>query len=159
MLNIPERLPETIQNPQPGTKILFNDATDSKLKTKDENGVVEEISIGGGGASYLVYTALLSQSGTDAPVATVLENTLGGEVVWSRSNTGIYYGTLTGIFTAGKTSKSSTFTVKDDVLKLIRGEGSGTSNYYILVTSDYSDPGTGTDDILDISFIEIRVYP
>lgn len=26
---------------------------------------------------YKVYTALLTQSGTDAPVATVLENTLG----------------------------------------------------------------------------------
>lgn len=27
---------------------------------------------------YKVYTALLTQTGTDAPVATVLENTLGG---------------------------------------------------------------------------------
>ena len=33
------------------------------------------------GASYLVYTALLSQADTDAPTAIVLENTLGGTVV------------------------------------------------------------------------------
>jgi hypothetical protein len=31
----------------------------------------------GGGASYRVYTALLTQNGTAAPVATVLENTIG----------------------------------------------------------------------------------
>ena len=37
---------------------------------------------------YKVYTALLTQSGTNAPVATVLENTLGGEIVWSRINPG-----------------------------------------------------------------------
>ena len=47
----------------------------------------------GGGASYLVYTALLSQSGTDAPVATVLENTLGVTVTWSYGNVGSYTGT------------------------------------------------------------------
>lgn len=52
---------------------------------------------------YLVYTALLTQSGTDAPVATVLQNTLGGTVVWTRNGVGDYTGTLTGAFLAGKT--------------------------------------------------------
>jgi hypothetical protein len=46
---------------------------------------------GGGGASYLVYTALLSQSGTDAPTAVVLENTLGGTVTYTRDGIGFYY--------------------------------------------------------------------
>ena len=50
-----------------------------------------------------VYRALLTQTGTDAPVATVLENTLGGEVVWTRGLTGIYFGTLAGAFPSGKT--------------------------------------------------------
>src|SRR5688500_2623877 len=63
-------------------------------------------SSGGGGASYLVYAALLTQSGTSAPVATVLENTLGGTVVWARSAGGIYTGTLAGAFTADKTALS-----------------------------------------------------
>lgn len=45
-----------------------------------------------------VYRALLTQSGTDAPVATVPENTLGGEVVWSRTDVGKYTGTLLGAF-------------------------------------------------------------
>ena len=51
---------------------------------------------------YKVYTALLSQSGTSAPVATVLENTLGGAVVWSRIGVGAYRATLSGVFTATK---------------------------------------------------------
>lgn len=39
--------------------------------------------------TYKVYTALLSQEGTDAPVATVLENTL-GDVSWIRLGSGNY---------------------------------------------------------------------
>lgn len=58
---------------------------------------------GGGGASYLIYRALLSQSGTDAPVATVLENTLGGVPIYSRDETGNYRATLAGAFPIGKT--------------------------------------------------------
>ena len=52
---------------------------------------------------YKVYTALLTQSGTNAPVATVLENTFGGDIVWSYSSTGSYLGTLAGAFTSQKT--------------------------------------------------------
>ncbi len=51
---------------------------------------------------YKVYTALLTQSGTDAPVATVLENTL-GDIVWTRTGVGQYSGTLIGGFTTDKT--------------------------------------------------------
>ncbi len=52
---------------------------------------------------YKVYTALLSQTGTGAPSATILENTLGGTIVWTRNTTGIYEGTLSGVFTDLKT--------------------------------------------------------
>lgn len=38
---------------------------------------------------YKVYTALLNQSGTDAPVATIIQNTL-GEVTWGRLSVGNY---------------------------------------------------------------------
>ena len=53
---------------------------------------------------YKVYTALLTQTLTNAPVATVLENTLGGTIVWSRTSAGLYEGTLTGAFTSNKTA-------------------------------------------------------
>jgi len=56
-----------------------------------------------GSSDPLVYRALLTQSSTDAPMATVLENTLGGTVVWTRDGAGLFFGTLTGAFTASKT--------------------------------------------------------
>ena len=52
---------------------------------------------------YKVYTVILNQSGTNAPVPTVLENTFGGDIVWSYSSTGSYLGTLAGAFTSQKT--------------------------------------------------------
>ena len=52
---------------------------------------------------YKIYTALLTQSGTNAPVATVLENTLGGTVVWTRTEVGFYQATLMNAFTENKT--------------------------------------------------------
>jgi len=51
---------------------------------------------------YKVYTALLSQTSTNAPIATVLENSLGGTVIWSRNSTGDYTATLSGAFQMGK---------------------------------------------------------
>ena len=38
-----------------------------------------------------------------APVATVLENTLGGTIAWTRQGYACYRATLTGAFPAGKT--------------------------------------------------------
>ena len=37
--------------------------------------------------TYKVYTASLTQTGTDAPVANVLENTI-GDIVWTYSSDG-----------------------------------------------------------------------
>lgn len=42
------------------------------------------------GPAYKVYTALLTQSGTNAPVATILENTLGFVPSWTRTAAGTY---------------------------------------------------------------------
>lgn len=42
------------------------------------------------GRPYKVYTALLTQNNTDAPTATVLENTLGVNVTYEYSATGQY---------------------------------------------------------------------
>lgn len=43
-----------------------------------------------GTPSYKVYTALLTQSGTDAPVAIVLQNTLGSSILWTYDAVGNY---------------------------------------------------------------------
>lgn len=111
---------------------------------------------GGGGSSYLVYTALLTQSGTDAPVATVLENTLGGTVVWSYGGAGLYTATLAGVFTANKTA---VFISSSDV------EGNPYSfaaksqtEDTVSVTIVFTD-GVPSNDVLNNTSIEIRVYP
>lgn len=49
---------------------------------------------------YKDYAVLVTQTGTTAPVDTVLENNLGETVVWTYSSLGTYIGTATGIFTA-----------------------------------------------------------
>ena len=55
------------------------------------------------GNGCLVYRATLTQTSTNAPVATVGVNTLGGTVVWARTGTGAYTATLASVFTANKT--------------------------------------------------------
>ena len=112
-----------------------------------------------GAASYLVYTALLTQSGTDAPVATVLENTLGGTVVWSYSDVGSYLGTLTGAFT-GNVIAMPTMGVDYN-----SGFPSSYSVYIdsvdAIAFNSFSDQFTTfSDGILSgLAYIEIRVYP
>lgn len=73
---------------------------------------------------YKIYRALLTQTGTDAPVATVLENTL-GDIVWTRSGVGHYIGVLAGAFTANKTICPQ--------FPALRFEGNGT---YFPIASD-----------------------
>jgi len=105
---------------------------------------------------YKVYTALLSQSGTSAPTATVLENTLGGTVVWTRSNTGQYVGTLTGAFTDQKTiifvNRSNPSATAFDTNMAANVININTIGYTTFSNSAYVDGQTNS------ASIEIRVY-
>jgi len=100
---------------------------------------------------YKVYTALLSQSGTSAPTATVLENTLGGTIVWTRVNPGIYSGTLTGAFTTDKTILLNNNPVGGVFTNIF-----SSVNTITIQTRNYSN--AQTDDGLSNTSIEIRVY-
>lgn len=168
MLNIQERVPTTIQNPNADEKILFNDATDGKLKTKDSSGVIETLATTEALAAEAlatepkIYVALLSQTGTDAPVATVLKNTLGGTIVWTYSNFGRYIGTLAGAFTAN--------TIIDRKFNEVINEdgtytgGKGWFLHKIDVNSVYlksiNTSEAYEDDIITVpQLIKIEVYP
>jgi hypothetical protein len=76
-----------------------DDGTAGQVLSTNGSGVTSWVTPGG----YAVYTATLSQTGTSAPVATVLTNTLGGTVVWTRVATGVYDATLSSAFPANKT--------------------------------------------------------
>ena len=110
---------------------------------------------------YKVYTALLTQSGTDAPVAIVLENTLGGEVVWSYDSVGVYVGTLSGAFDVNKTAlyTSQSSDSNNDVgsVPYIFMEVDTIDD--ILVHSIVKSTNAYSDGLLYRTTIEIRVYP
>lgn len=97
---------------------------------------------------YKVYIALLTQSGTAAPVATEIKNTLSGTPVWSRASATDMRATLAGEFIENKTivfitnGANGAFSaggqrLDDDTIKL-------------------SPPG---DNQISNASIEIRVYP
>ena len=102
---------------------------------------------------YKIYTALLTQSGTNDPVATVLENTLSGNIVWSYESTGIYLGVLNGAFPLNKTGVLMGNSGVDS-LSLIKGYRSTINDIYI----EASVSGVGTNGLLNYTLIEIRVY-
>lgn len=109
----------------------------------------------GGGSSYSVYTALLTQTGTDAPTATVLENTLGGTVVWTRNDVGDYTGTLAGVFTENKTWCIAGTGFYNDNATNANVTRASSDTISLLVSSAN---GAIIDDWSDAA-IEIRVYP
>lgn len=98
---------------------------------------------------YKKYVALLSQSGTDAPVATVLENTI-GDIVWSYDNVGSYIATLLDAFPPEKTY----IFVSHSATGLLAYGAFG--NTISLITADYTD--NQQNNFLNNVTIEIRVY-
>ena len=104
-----------------------------------------------------VYVALLSQTGTDAPVATVLKNTLGGTVVWSREATGEYIGTLAGAFTGTIPHIEYVYTQNDTARYYYQAKIN--TNSIRLISKSSPDISNISDDILDSAYIKIEVYP
>lgn len=108
------------------------------------------------GLPYKVWVANLTQSGSDAPTATVLQNTLGGTVVLTRNSTGSYTLTLSSAFTAGKTAiftqgmENLPSNPKDVV---VTRTGSSTIGVFTGVNEVFED------DVLSVYSVEIRVYP
>lgn len=105
-------------------------------------------------ALYKVYVALLNQAGTDDPTAIVLENNLGGTVVWDRFAEGYYRATLNGAFTENKTF-AFTHTNASDGETQFQMIG-GTENLQYLQTFD--ETNNLADELLSNTPVEIRVY-
>lgn len=116
---------------------------------------------------YKSYVALISQNGTNAPTATILENTLGGTVVWSYDDVGQYHCTLAGAFPSSKTNLG--VQAVTPFVRLVNQYGVGIENlgYFLYrLTNDIVVLKTTTDSevfannvIISPIFIEIRVYP
>lgn len=109
---------------------------------------------------YKVYTALLTQTGTTAPIATVLENTLGVNISYSYAILGTYH----------INSDQNIFT-EDNLVVLT---SSGNVNFYPSLWIAYNGPAqlfittynmlglpisfNPQDGLLYKQYIEIRVY-
>ncbi len=139
----------------------------STLATTTVNG---NFSVTGTTNGIKVYRALLTQSGTNPPVATVLENTLGGTPVWSRVAAGLYKLTLAGAFTVNK--------IYSPVLSLLNSQGLSLSvrtfqnpvndapNSVEIISRESGSASTveleiinDNDNLYDVVPFEILVYP
>jgi hypothetical protein len=121
----------------------------------NKSGVVALISDVPSPPAYRVYTALLTQNGTTAPVATVLENTI-GVMSLEYSNPGTYY--ITSVEFNG-------FADYGKVAVLLTNGGSGyfTSAQYVpsingITIRTVNNLNIATNDLMSGTTIEIRLY-
>tara|TARA_R110001599_G_scaffold121427_1_gene292990 strand:+ start:139 stop:597 length:459 start_codon:yes stop_codon:yes gene_type:complete len=102
---------------------------------------------------YKVYTAALTQAGTAAPVAAVLQNTTGGVFTWSRVDTGKYRVTVSGI-----TLPANKVVIFENATNDLNLGGKITSTTVIDVEQFSSGGGGYSDVMLPGTSIEIRIY-
>ncbi len=102
---------------------------------------------------YKSYTAILTQSGTSAPTATIVYNSLGGAVTLGYTSTGITTLTRTGAFTSGKTVVFITYASDDATTKAINAVVTSANVITINQKTIASSVANGYT-----IYIEIRVY-
>jgi hypothetical protein len=130
-----------------------------QASTGDSKRVTQEI-ISDAIIPYRKYVALLTQTSTNAPVVTALEDTLGVTPVWNRQSAGEYRFTLTGAFPAGKVVVlvGPLVAAPVDVAYGIYANRVN-DNYVTVITYALAAASTGVDGRLSATPIEIRIYP
>lgn len=128
---------------------VIKNETNSGANTAERVGTMLEDIINNTGGNYKVYTALLTQSGQDAPTADVLFNNTGIEFSWGYDGQGYYY-------------INQTFLNQQNSFISIQNNTGINGQYYNITTAfsgDYLVVWTdGTDGVLDHTFFELRIY-
>ena len=124
--------------------------TPNGLPDNETNGYQLYTALLKAGRPYSVYSARLSQTGTGDPTAVIYENNLSAAIVWTRSTTGVFIGTLTGEFTVNKTATFTQVTTLTKNANSVRLD----ANQIVLYIFD----GSGSADDTFTADIEIRVY-
>ena len=106
--------------------------------------------------NYKVYTALLTQSGTEPPVPNVLENTLGFNPVWNRNSAGLYFLSSSDGFPLLKTIVIFCKNHYSDSFCDFYVDTEDTNSNDIYITTNKNN--SSSDDLLQNTPIEIRVY-
>ena len=132
-------------------------------KTLAEFAAVLKPYLGSSEPTYKVYTALLTQTGTDAPVATVLENTIGN--IWFEYSSPGYYliKSNTDVFTANKTYTVLQLWGDDGVSPKLGYVSYDTSSELGFTLTDVNGVlsntlGNNNNPVVFLTSIEIRVY-
>jgi hypothetical protein len=112
---------------------------------------------------YKVYAALISQSSTGSPTATVLVNQLSGTPVWSYDATGQYLLTLSNEFPIAKTAviiqeKRKIGAATPDFITATRTTDSVITVNTVRLSTVSAGDVVDTNGILSNTFIEVRVY-
>lgn len=105
---------------------------------------------------YRSYTALISQSGTSAPTAVVLNNSLLGEPSFTRRVAGSYQLVLTGQFNASKTWVIINTSLAGSDFNYLYSASRLNSNE--IEINSYNVAGNPEDDLMENVPIEIRIY-
>jgi hypothetical protein len=104
---------------------------------------------------YKVYAALLTQTGTSDPSATVLTNTLGEVPTYAYVSAGRYELNITGtLFLQNKTAVWFGASRNSSGVVEMLYDGSSKITIY---TRDLA--GSAIDEVLNYTYIEVRVYP
>lgn len=103
---------------------------------------------------YKIYSALLTQVDDIAPVATILENTI-GEIVWTWNDVGDYVGTLSNAFPIDKTQCFIGSGIAANNIPILFARRNSNSTIGI---SSIDVDGSTYDNQLSNTPIEIRVY-
>lgn len=140
----------TTETTAPAGSIGLTSNSTGRLKIFVSNGTVW-IDMGRG---YAVYTAIVTQAGTDAPTATVLDNSLGGAVTLGRSSAGVYTFTRTGVFMSNKTFIE--VTVDSGATGVITRVARTSANVVTITVA--TEAGVAADLVGNLN-LEIRVYP
>jgi hypothetical protein len=132
----------TVDSTATAPNVLYQDAATGEIKKAAV-------------APYKKYVAIISQTGTNNPTVTVLENTL-GNIVWTRQGAGDYTGTLSNAFPANKTfivhGDDNEFSGGAFKLNIFR-DGSST-----IRMESHALNESLVDELVEVS-VEIRVYP
>jgi len=135
-------------------------ASEGQVLSADGEGGASWAAASGSGLSYKVYTAILTQSGVNAPTAEVIENTFDDTPTFEYVDTGIYSISSTE-FSEGMTcfGIATNFTLSDYndevprivLLQIINSDGEVLISSQDLVTYEY------VNDFIGVN-IELRIY-
>jgi len=147
-------------------RALFNTTTDNGVDKVQVNGTISASpattanqvptwgQVQAAARPYKVYTALLTQTGSNIPAVTVIENTLGATISYSLGGTGFVVAT----------SSTTSFTDPNKVfISISNGNGAGFFSVLRIQTNQVrivqqNIAGANTDGLLQTANFEIRVY-